>query len=53
MVNRHILNTLNKKEEEQFSHLIEREKARKVVQKYLRNETYDEFLDRKEQENAD
>ena len=53
MVNRHILDTLNKKEEEQYSHLIEREKARKIVQKYLRNETYDEFLDRKENENAD
>ncbi len=52
-MNRHILDTLNKKEEEQYSHLIERKKARKIVQRYLHNETYDEFLDRKEQENAD
>ncbi len=44
---------LNRKESEQYSHLIERKKARKVVQRYLRNETYDEFLDRKEQENAE
>ena len=41
---------LNRKESEQYSHLIEREKARKIVRRYLRNETYDEFLDRKEQE---
>ncbi len=50
-MNRYILDTLNKKEEEQYSHLIERKKARKIVQRYLRNESYDEFLDRKEQEN--
>ncbi len=54
-MNRHILDTLNKKEEEQYSHLVEREIARKMVRRYLRNEseTYDEFLTRKEKENAD
>ena len=50
-MNRHILDTLDKKEEEQYSHIIERENARKIVRRHLRNESYDEFLARKEQEN--
>ena len=53
MLNLRDFDHLNRKDAEQFSHLIERKKARKIVQRYLHNETYDEFLDRKEQENAE
>ncbi len=43
---------LTKPEEHQYSHIIERENARKIVRRHLRNESYDEFLARKEQESC-
>ncbi len=49
-MNRHILDTLNKKEEEQYSHLIERKKARKQMKRYRNTGDICEFF-RKEKEN--
>ncbi len=51
-MNRHILDTLNKKEEEQYSHLIERKKAREQMKRYRNTGDICEFF-RKEQENAE
>ncbi len=51
-MNRHILDTLNKQEEEQYSHLVEREKAREQMKRYRNTGDICEFF-RKENENAD
>ena len=51
-MNRHILDTLNKKEEEQYSHLVERKKARAQMKRYRNTGDICEFF-RKENENAE
>ena len=51
-MNRHILDTLNKKEEEQYSHLVERKKARAQMKRYRNTGDIFEFF-RKENEDAD
>ncbi len=43
-MNRHILDTLNKKEAEQYSHLIEREKAREQMKRYRNTGDICEFF---------
>ncbi len=47
-MNRHILDTLNKKEEEQYSHLIERKKARAQMKRYRNTGDIFEFFIGKE-----
>ena len=49
-MNRHILDTLNKKEEEQFSHLIEREKSRAWVRRYIETGNLSKFFKGEENE---
>ena len=49
-MNRHILDTLNKKEEEQYSHLIERKKSRAWVRRYIETGNLSEFFKGEENE---
>ncbi len=50
-MNRHILDTLTKREEEQYSHLVEREKAREQMKRYRNAGDIFEFFREKENEN--
>ncbi len=52
-MNRHILDTLTKREEEQFSHLVEREKAREQMKRYRNAGDIFEFFKGEENELSD
>lgn len=50
-MNRHILDTLNHKETEQYSHVIEREKSRAWVRRYRKTGNLSRFFIGEENEN--